>query len=62
MVQVIGQLDRLLGTQLASRLPDIDPTVSLHVPWPPALLPVRTRLTKLDRMLVDLLTRLVRWR
>eukprot|EP01043_Picozoa_sp_COSAG02_P022377 COSAG02_NODE_1162_length_14168_cov_10.478570_4_plen_76_part_00 len=31
MVQVIGQLDLLLGTQLALRLPDIDPTVSLRV-------------------------------
>lgn len=27
VVQVIGQLDLMLGTQLASRLPDIDPTV-----------------------------------
>ena len=31
-VQVIGQLDLILGTQLAARLPDIDPTVSVTVP------------------------------
>ena len=57
MVQVIGQLDLLLGTQLALRLPDIDPTVSLRAPiWPACLafLPVHARLTALDRMAVDL--------
>ena len=38
VVQMIGQLDLVLGTQLALRLPDIDPTVS------PCLYFPRTRL------------------
>ena len=56
-VSNVGTLDLLLGTQLALRLPDIDPTVSLRAPiWPACLafLPVHARLTALDRMAVDL--------